>query len=68
MAARKTWFVKPHERGWQILADGARRATAVTDRKNDAVKGAKDIARRNEPSRVVVHKQDGTVQNEFSYG
>lgn len=68
VAGRKTWYVKPHDRGWQVLADGAKRATVVTERKNDAVRGAKEIARRNEPSRVVVHKQDGTVQDDISYG
>lgn len=68
MPARRTWHVLPHDRGWQVRADGAKRATAVMARKNEAQRRARELARRNEPSQVVVHKTDGSVQRQNTYG
>ncbi len=67
MPKRRSWKVRTHDRGWQVVAAGAERATAVLARKGDAVTRAKEIARNNTPSTVVVYRSDGTIQNEVSY-
>jgi hypothetical protein len=34
----------------------------------EAVSGAKEIVKRQTPSQVIVHKSDGKVQTEYTYG
>lgn len=67
MAERATWDVSPSENSWEIKKRGNDRATATKDTKSEAVSRAKEIARGNEPSQVVVRRKDGTVQETFSY-
>lgn len=67
MPKRRTWTVRTHDRGWQVLAEGGKRPTVVLARKSDAVGRAKEIAQNNAPSAVIVYKGDGTLQNEVSY-
>ena len=68
MSDRKTYHVTARDDGWEIKAEGAKRATAVEARKADAVARARDLAKNQQPSQVVVHKQDGTIQDQYSYG
>ncbi|MDX1622209.1 MAG: DUF2188 domain-containing protein [Nitriliruptorales bacterium] len=68
MAERKSYHVTSREDGWEVKAEGASRASAVTERKSEAVDRAKRLAKNQEPSQVVVHKRDGTVQDNYSYG
>lgn len=68
MAERATWDVSPSEHSWEIKKRGNDRASATEETKSEAVSRAKEIARNNEPSQVVVRRQDGTVQETFSYG
>lgn len=53
---------------WVVEADDAAQPSATAARKKDAVQRAREIAENQQPSRLVVHKQDGTVQNETEYG
>lgn len=68
MAQLTTYHVKTHDDGWSVEATGSERPSAVESRKTDAVERAREIAQNQQPSRVIVHKQDGSVQNEFTYG
>jgi hypothetical protein len=66
--ARRTWRVTRHEDGWQVKRDGARRATRTFSKKHDAVEAATRVARGNPPSRVIVHRPDGTVLEHADFG
>jgi hypothetical protein len=68
MPKLQTYHVTSHEDGWAVEAVGAQRPSAVEGRKADAVKRAKELATNQKPATVIVHKQDGTVQDEFTYG
>lgn len=68
MAQLTTYKVKPHDDGWAVESAGNKRPSAVESRKADAVKRAREIAQNQEPAKVIVLKQDGTVQDEFTYG
>lgn len=60
--------VKPNgDEGWLIETDGAVDKKAMFDTKKDAVAAARKRAHKSTPSKLVVHRQDGTEQETFSY-
>ncbi len=61
------YHVLPHENGWAVKREGAERATSVHDTKKEAVSAGRDEAKGHLPSRLIVHKQDGAVQETFAY-
>lgn len=61
------YHVLPHEKGWALKREGAERATSVHETKKEAVSAARGEAKNHMPSRLIVHKQDGTVQETFTY-
>lgn len=66
--ARQVWRVSRREAGWRVKRDGAARATRTFGSKRDAVDAARRVASGNAPSRVVIHRADGTVQDHADYG
>jgi hemerythrin superfamily protein len=68
-SGRKVYDVIPEEGGgWKVKAKGASRASSRHRGKQEAVRRAKDLAKRSTQGQVVVHRADGTIQNEFNYG
>jgi uncharacterized protein YdaT len=68
MAQRKVYHVVPHkEGGWDVRAEGAKRAAAHTGTKQDAVDRAKELAKSQQPSQVKIHGQDNKIQTEHTY-
>ena len=53
--------VIPQKGSWAVKKEGAKRAYAVVDTMKSAIVRAKDIARSQSVSSVVVHKRDGTI-------
>jgi uncharacterized protein YjbJ (UPF0337 family) len=69
MGERTTYYVSAHaDGGWEVRAEGASRATSVHKTKGEAVANAKGLARGRPPSQLLVYRQDGTVQEEQTYG
>lgn len=64
----KIYHVRYRDDGWVVEAEDAQQPSAVEARKKDAVQRAREIADNQQPSRLIVHKQDGTVQSESTYG
>jgi hypothetical protein len=65
----KTYVVSPRaEAGWEVRAEGARRASSVHRTKAEAQAAGKEMARSHRPSQLLVYKQNGTVQTEQTYG
>jgi Uncharacterized protein conserved in bacteria (DUF2188)/Phasin protein len=62
-----TFNVLPREDGWAVQVAGASRATSVHATKEEAVERARALAADRAPSRLVVHKKDGSVQDTVSY-
>ena len=60
--------VVPHADGWAIEREGVARATSVHGTKAEAVSVARERAKAGATGRLVIHRQDGTVQDSFSYG
>lgn len=64
---RETYHVTPFGNGWKVAAEG-QDLDIVRDNKDDAVEEAKRLAKSAELGQVVVHGQDGQIQEEFTYG
>jgi len=59
--------VIPGDDGWAVTVEGEDGASSVHDTKKEAVSAGRDTAKRHAPSRLIVHKQDRSVQETFSY-
>jgi hypothetical protein len=53
---------------WNVKKEGATRPSAVCDTKDEAVEQARGFAKNQPWSRLVVHRKDGTIADEFTYG
>ena len=67
MTTRVSYHVTPYVNGWQIKQEGGDREVLV-DNKDNAVSQAKELAKEHELGQVLVHKRDGTIAEEFTYG
>ncbi|RWZ58136.1 DUF2188 domain-containing protein [Halobacillus fulvus] len=63
---KQSEHVVSHEDGWAVQAEGAEQPTKVFEKKQDAIDRAKEIA-ENKGTSAIIHKEDGTVQNEYSF-
>ncbi|MEM1042066.1 MAG: phasin family protein [Bacteroidota bacterium] len=62
------YHVAPHDEGWAVEKEGSSRATSVHGTKAEAVKAGRERAKSGQTGRLVLHRQDGTIQDTFSYG
>lgn len=74
-AGRKTaepdatvYHVKPDGEEWVVEAEGAARASSRHPNKKSAVEEGRSLAGKKTPSRLVIHRADGTVQRQHAYG
>ena len=66
---RKVYHVAPGAGGgWEVALEGAKRASSTHDRKGDAVARGRELAQRGRLGQLIVHKQDGRIHQEFTYG
>lgn len=63
-----TYHVTPNGEGWSVGAENGDQATSRHDTKRAALSAARDLANRRTPSRLVIHRMDGTIQSQHSYG
>jgi len=69
MPRREKIHVVPHERGdWAVKREGADRASSIHNQKEDAVERAKELAKDAPLGQIIIHKKDGTIQTEHTYG
>lgn len=64
--APKNQHVVPTASGWAVRGEGNKRATRVTETRGKAIQIAKTIA-RNQKSDVVIHGNDGRIQDVSSF-
>ena len=67
---RARFHVTPFHNGWQVKGEGAGEfdQEAVVDTKERAVELAREQAKQVQPSQVIVHKSDGVIETEYTYG
>jgi hypothetical protein len=67
MAENAYHVVPAPQGGWSVKKNGADRASRHFDKKEDAVKWAKETVKARSAS-IYVHRRDGTVQSKDTYG
>jgi Uncharacterized protein conserved in bacteria (DUF2188) len=67
-SARKVYHVVPHGGRWSVKRAGARRAVRIFAGKTTAIAHAKTLATRSALGQVRVHRSDGEIQTEYTYG
>ena len=71
MADRQSYHVVPYVNSWEIRLGGSsdeHGSLGVWDHKEMAITRAKELAKEAELGQVVVHGEDGRIQDEFTYG
>ncbi len=69
MSTRKKYHVTQKPDGsWQGKAQGAERASVVSNTKQEAMSRTIEIAKNKPSSQVIIHKMDGKFQEERTYG
>lgn len=58
----KRVHVISHKAGWAVKSEGTSKAYKVYGRKESAIRGAKTLATKGSGRDVVIHKEDGTIQ------
>jgi len=66
MARRGIW-VSPDGDKWKVKKEGGQKASGIFDNKDDAVNRAKELAKKDQPSQIVIQKRDGQIQEERTY-
>lgn len=69
-AKRTVVHVVPNKKkgGWDVKKEGGKRPSAHADRKSDAVARGKELAKKVPLGQIKIHKQDGKIQTEYTYG
>ena len=71
MAQRKVYHIVPNpgqEKDWKIKEENIDEPLGLFSNKVEAIEKAKEIAKANEPSQIIVHREDGQIQTEYTYG
>ena len=58
--------VVPHDEGWAVRGGGNQRVTAIYKYQKEAIKRARQIAKKNKSS-VIIHRSDGTIRERLNY-
>jgi hypothetical protein len=65
---RRIYHVTPSGDDWKVKERGAERAVKILEDKSDALKLAKELAQSTKLGQVIIHRGDGTIQTEHTYG
>jgi len=63
----RVFHVVPNDEGWIVTVEGEEAPVSEHGTKKEAVSAARAAAKEQAPSQLVVHKQDRSVQESFSY-
>ncbi len=68
MSKLKTYHILPNVNGgWQMQEEGTGLACIISDIKQEVMAQAREIAHARKPSRVFIHKEDGTILAGHTY-
>ncbi|NNF57500.1 MAG: DUF2188 domain-containing protein [Rhodothermaceae bacterium] len=61
------YSLQPREDGWAVQKVGAKQASSTHGTKKEALVAARKLAKQHAPSRLVIHRADGTEQETVEY-
>ena len=62
------YHLVPDGENWAVRREGIDADISVHTTKQAALKAARGVAQAHEPSRLVIHRSDGTIQSSHEYG
>lgn len=65
--AQTVYHVVPSGDEWAVKKQGAEQASRVAATQKEAIDHAETFARRQAPSRVVIHREDGAISEQRSF-
>ena len=66
---RSRFHVTPRpDGGWQVKREGAKRPSSIHRKKSPAVDRAREMAKSEPLGQVKIHRKDGTIETEHTYG
>ena len=68
MSNRKVYHVLPNGSEWIGKLENTTSAVVTAATKEEAVEMTVKKAKDNIPSQVIIHKADGTIEKEYTYG
>ena len=60
-------IIPSHDGGWDVKRNGAKRASAHSETKSEAMRIGRQIS-KNQGTEMIVHGRDGRIQNPDSHG
>ncbi len=67
MAERTVYHVVPNGEEWAVKKQGAAQASRVAATQKEAIGHAEAFARKQAPSRVIIHGEDGLIEAQHSF-
>ena len=66
---RSVYHVTPAKKsgGWNVKKEGNQKASSHHPKKTDAIAQGKKLAKKAPLGQIKIHKQDGTIQTEYTY-
>jgi poly(hydroxyalkanoate) granule-associated protein len=68
LADTVVFHLVPEDEQWAVRREGEDEDVSAHRTKKAALDAARDLAYASEPSRIVVHRADGTIQTSYGYG
>jgi len=68
MGKRETFHVTYKDSKWKVKKEGSQRAVKTFDNKEKAVDFGRDVAKKPGKGQLIIHKKDGKIQEERTYG
>lgn len=70
MSKRKVYHVVWDDNGnkWQVKKEGSERASSNHPKKPEAINKARELAKNAPLGQIKIHKKNGTIQTEHTYG
>lgn len=65
---RKIYHVVPGEKCWLVKEQKNKNHSGKFRLKTEAIARAKELAKRARLGQVIIHKKDGKIQTEYTYG
>ncbi|SIO36329.1 DUF2188 domain-containing protein [Halodesulfovibrio marinisediminis] len=64
---RVTFFVRPSGGKWKVKREGAEKEYRVCETKQEGVRVARILAGEFSPAQIIIEKEDGTFQQEWTH-
>ncbi len=67
-AQTTVYHLVPHDEGWAVKPEGVEEPVLVAGTKAETLEQGRALAQAHAPSRLVIHRKDGTIQDQNVYG